>query len=297
MADAARAAHRRGLKLMVLAVLLWSTGGILVRLVGVSSGWEIVFWRSLFMAVFVAGTLAFLHRGDLPRQMLAVGAIGLASSVMLAGMFFFFILSITRTTVANTLVIMSLSPFLAAIAGRWFLHERPPRRTWIAMAAAFGGICLMFAESLEGGRLIGNLLALGVTICFAINVTLLRRADRNVSMLPTVLLAGIWSAAAAILFAWPLQASAPDVGVLMVMGFFQLGAGCLLMTRAAKDLSASELGLLSLLEPILGPVWVWLGVGERPSDLALIGGAIVIGALVVNEAAGLFSRASARSLD
>lgn len=275
---------------MVLAVLLWSTGGILVRLVSVKSGWEIVFWRSLFMAIFVLGTLAYLHRGTLWRQIVAVGVIGLASSFMLSGMFFFYILSITRTTVANTLVIMSLSPFLAAVAGRWFLQERPPRRTWLAMAVAFGGICLMFAESLDGGQLLGNLLALGVSVCFAINVTLLRRADHGVSMLPTVLLAGVWSAAGALIFAWPLQASTQDIGVLMGMGFFQLGAGCLLMTRAAKDLSASELGLLSLLEPILGPVWVWLGVGERPSDMALIGGTVVIGALVVNEAAGLFNR-------
>jgi drug/metabolite transporter (DMT)-like permease len=275
---------------MLIAVLLWSSGGILVRLVNITSGWEIVFWRSLFMAVFVAGTLAFLHRRQLLPQVLAVGRIGLASSVVLAGTFFFFILSITRTTVANTLVIMSMSPFLAAIAGWWFLHEKPPRRTWIAMAVAFGGICLMFAESLELGRLVGNLLALGVSVCFAINVTLLRRADRNVSMLPTVLLAGLWSAGLAMVFAWPLQASAQDIGVLAIMGCFQLGAGCLLMTRAAKDLSASELGLLSLLEPILGPVWVWLGVGERPSDLALTGGAVVIGALVVNEAAGMWQR-------
>ncbi|MBI3149549.1 MAG: DMT family transporter [Betaproteobacteria bacterium] len=288
--DNARSAHRRGLRLMLIAVLLWSSGGILVRLVNITSGWEIVFWRSLFMAVFVAGTLAFLHRRQLLPQVLAVGRIGLASSVVLAGTFFFFILSITRTTVANTLVIMSMSPFLAAIAGWWFLHEKPPRRTWIAMAVAFGGICLMFAESLELGRLLGNLLALGVSVCFAINVTLLRRADRSVSMLPTVLLAGLWSAGLAVVFAWPLQASAQDIGVLAIMGCFQLGAGCLLMTRAAKDLSASELGLLSLLEPILGPVWVWLGVGERPSDLALTGGAVVIGALVVNEAAGMWQR-------
>lgn len=284
------AAHRRGLLIMLVAVLFWSTGGILVRLTSVANGWEIVFWRSLFMALFVAATLGWMHRGALPGQVLAVGRIGLASSLVLAGTFFFFILSITRTTVANTLVIMSLSPFLAAIAGWWFLHEKPPRRTWIAMAVAFGGICLMFAESLELGRLFGNLLALGVSVCFAINVTLLRRADRGVSMLPTVLLAGLWSAGGALLFAWPLQASAHDIGILAVMGCLQLGAGCLLMTRAAKDLSASELGLMSLLEPILGPVWVWLGVGERPSDLALTGGAVVIGALVVNEAAGMWLR-------
>jgi drug/metabolite transporter (DMT)-like permease len=292
MPQTTRAAHRRGLSIMLVAVLLWSSGGILVRLTHIANGWEIVFWRSFSMAVFVAVTLGLMHRDKLPAQVLAIGRIGLASSLVLAGTFFFYILSITHTTVANTLVIMSLSPFLAAVGGWWFLHERPPRRTWFAMAVAFGGICLMFAESLDLGRFFGNLLALGVSVCFATNVILLRRAERGVSMLPTVLLAGVWSAIGGLAFAWPLTASWHDIAILTLMGFFQLGAGCLLMTRAAQDLSAFEIGLLALLEPILGPVWVWLGVGERPSDLALVGGAVVIGAILVNEAAGRVLRAA-----
>ncbi len=86
---------------------------------------------------------------------------------------------------------------------------------------------------------------------------------------------------------WPLTASWHDVGVLAVMGIFQLGMGCLLLTLAAPHLSAVEIGLLSLLETILGPVWVWLGVGERPSDTALLGGLVVLSSLVVNQLAGL----------
>jgi drug/metabolite transporter (DMT)-like permease len=108
-------------------------------------------------------------------------------------------------------------------------------------------------------------------------------------MVPTVLLAGLVAIPIALLMSWPLTASWHDVGILAVMGTFQLGMGCLLLTLAAPHLSAAEIGLLSLLETILGPVWVWLGVGERPSDTALLGGLVVLSSLVVNQVAGLRS--------
>ena len=151
------------------------------------------------------------------------------------------------------------------------------------MSVGAAGIALMFADSLGRGQVVGNLLALGVSIAFASNVIVLRRAARRVDMAPAVLLAGLFSIAIALPFAWPLEASLADLGWLALMGSFQLALGCVLWVLAARDLSAAEIGLLSLLEVILGPLWVWLGVGERPSDLALIGGAVVIGALVANE--------------
>ncbi len=101
-------------------------------------------------------------------------------------------------------------------------------------------------------------------------------------MVPAVLLAGLFSIVAALPFALPLTASAADLGVLALMGFIQLGLGCVLMTLATRHLAAGEIGLLALLETILGPIWVWIGIGERPSDLALVGGVIVLAALAVD---------------
>jgi drug/metabolite transporter (DMT)-like permease len=276
-------AHRRAILMMIAASVCWSSGGLLVRQLSITSAWEIVFWRSLAMAIFVAGTLVVLKGRGMPRAVRAVGAPGALSGIFLAGTFFFFIASLTRTTVANTFVLMSVSPFLAALAGRLLLRERVPARTWVAMSVAFGGVVVMFADSVDAGQLAGNLLALGVSCCFALNVTMLRRFRATADMLPTVMLAGVFSLVPAFFLAGTLTATPRDLAVLALMGCVQLGTGCLLMTAASKHLSATELGLLALLEPILGPLWVWALMGERPSPLALTGGAVVLGAVIANE--------------
>ena len=277
----------RGVLWMVAAELCWSTGGILVRSVTVTDAWEVVFWRALFMAAFIGVFLTIRHRHRAMAQVTAVGLPGLLAGVLLAAASFLFILSVMRTTVANALVLMSTSPFVAALFGRLFLGEHVPRRTYLAMTAGLAGITLMFADALGSGAVIGNLLACGVPVVFAANVILLRRMGTTADMVPTVLLAGLIALPVALPMGWPLTASWRDVGVLAVMGAFQLGLGCLLLTLAVPHLSAAEIGLLSLLETALGPVWVWLGIGERPSDPALFGGAIVITSLLVNEIAGM----------
>jgi drug/metabolite transporter (DMT)-like permease len=287
------AERRKGIALMLAAGLCWSTAGILVRNVALDDAWEIVLWRSLFMSIFVAAVLAIQHRGRALEKIAATGIPGVWSGVALGATFFFFILSVTRTTVANTLVLMSTGPFFVALAGHLFLGERVPARTWAAIAVALAGVVLMFADSLGTGQLAGNLLALGVPVAFAFNVVVLRRHQASVDLVPAVLIAGVVAIAVAAPLAWPLTPSARDLVVLGVMGSVQVGAGCVLMTMASRYLTAGELGLLALLETALGPLWVWLGIGERPAPLALAGGAIVLGALLANAAAGRRSRTAA----
>jgi drug/metabolite transporter (DMT)-like permease len=279
-----RISHRRAIVFMLVAATCWSSGGYLVRLLSISNAWEIVFWRSLFMALFVAGVLLVMHGRNMPRAVAASGWPALMSGAFLAGTFVFYIGSLTHTTVANTNVLMSVSPFLAALAARAILKEPVPPRTWLAMTAAFAGIVLMFAGSLDAGRLAGNLLALGVPCFFAAQVTMLRKFHATVDMLPQVLAAGLVSLVVAGLVAPPFGASPRDLAILAVMGAVQLGTGCLLATAASKALSATELGLLALLEPILGPVWVWVLLGERPGPATLLGGGVVLGAVLANEA-------------
>ena len=276
--------HRRGLLLMLGATLCWATAGVLVRSQSVRDGWEVTFWRSFFMIVFMAGVLFVQYRGDTLRRIRAIGLPGLISGALWAIMFIAFILALSRTTVANTLVLCSISPFMSAIAGWLFLSERVPLRTWIAMAAAFGGIALMFVDSLGGGGTSGNLIALAIPVCFALNVTVLRRMHAEADMVPTVLVAGLISCAITLPFALPFEVQVADLPNLIALGFVQLGLGCLLMVVAARYLKAAEVGLLAELETIFGVVSTWALVGEVPSRLALIGGGIVIGALALNEA-------------
>jgi drug/metabolite transporter (DMT)-like permease len=278
------ARHRRAVFMMIGGAICWSTGGLLVRQLSIGSAWEIVFWRSLFMAAFVTVVLIVMHGRAMPRKVVAVGIPGLVAGAFLAGTFFFFIGSVTRTTVANTFVLMSVSPFLAAIAARLVLKEPVPAHTWAAIAIALTGIVVMFGGAVDAGQLTGNLLALGVSVCFAAQLTVLRKFHATVDMLPQVLIAGAISVVVALALAPPFAASGRDLAILALMGCVQLGTGCLLATAASKHLSATELGLIALLEPILGPIWVWVLMGENPGVATLTGGAIVLAAVLANEA-------------
>ncbi|MGQ9694179.1 MAG: DMT family transporter [Thermodesulfobacteriota bacterium] len=279
--------RKKGLLLMIAAGLCWSTSGILVRQVKLPDPWEIIFWRSIFMVIFILGLLLGTQRQKNFWQ-----TIGANNQVLLAGAFyaltfFFFILSITRNTAANTFVLMSISPFIAALMGRIFLKELLPFRTWFLIVFAFLGIILMFYDGLDSGYNLGNILALGVPLAFSLNLMVLRRAHARVNMIPMVFFAGVFSILISFPLAWPLTPNLSDLTFLWIMGWIQLGLGSVLMTIATRYLTAAEVAFFALLETTLGPIWVWLGIGERPSNIALIGGIIVVLALLLNALQGL----------
>lgn len=290
--------HLTGLLLMLAAALCWSLGGILVRSVERADGWEMVFWRSLFMAAFLAVIVAWRHGAATPRQLATMGWVRFGAGCALGATFFFFILSLERTTVANTQIILSLVPVTAALLGLAVLHERIPGRTWIAMAIAFAGVALMCWDSLaaaQGGgsaarTAAGLLLAFGVPIGMAVNIVLLRLAGGARDSIPTILVAGLVAMAAALPFALPFRASANDLMVLAIAGVFQVGMGSVLVTLATRYLRAAEIGLLAMLESVLSPFWVWIGIGERPTDLSIVGGVLVLAALAVDAALDLTRR-------
>jgi len=281
------AEHRKGIALMVGATLCWASAGILVRNMEVTDGWKIAFWRSLFMTAFLLVVLSFQHGSRLLQRVHAMGWPGVVSGLLFAGMMISFILALSLTTVANTLVVGSISPFVAALCGRLFLGEKVAPRTWLAMIAAIGGITMMFFDALSSGGWAGNLIALCIPLGFGANVVILRKHRAAVDMMPSVLLAGIFSMLIALPFALPLSVSTGDLALLSIMGVVQLGAGLLLMMVAVRYLASAEIGLLSILEIVFGTLSVWVLIGERPSQAALIGGAIVIGALAANQLAGL----------
>jgi len=281
------AEHHKGIGLMIGATLCWATAGILVRNMEVTDGWKIAFWRSFFMSVFMLVVLAFQHGGHLPRRIRAMGWPGVVSGFLFAGMMISFILALSLTTVANTLVVGSISPFVAALCGYLFLGEKVAPRTWFAMAVAIGGIVIMFFDALSGSGWAGNLIALCIPIGFGANIVILRKNRAAVDMMPSVLLAGIFSMLIALPFALPLPVSIGDLALLSAMGIVQLAVGLLLMLAAVRYLASAEIGLLSILEIVFGTVSVWIFIGERPSQAALVGGGMVVTALIVNEIAGL----------
>lgn len=278
---------------MAAAAVCFSTGGVFVRHLPALEAPQIVFWRSLFAGVFILCVLALWHRRALPARVRAAGWPGWISAGFLAATFFFFLFSISRTSVANASALMSTGPLFLAAAAWAFLGERPRGGTWLAIGAALAGMVLMFSDGLGDGQMQGNLLALGVPVCFTANYVVLRRAPAATDPTVAALLATLLAVIAAAPFVWPLAISARDLAVVAALGIIQIGCGLVLMTCAYPRLSAGELGLIGLAETVLAPLWVWLAIGERPGPAALAGGVLVLAAVFFNEV--LLFRAGARS--
>jgi drug/metabolite transporter (DMT)-like permease len=283
-------AHRRAVMLMIIATTLWSIAGVITRHLQVAHGYEVTFWRSVFAGLFVAIALLIQQRGRAVAGVKAVGRLGLVSGLMWCVMFCCFMIALTLTTVANTLIVMSVSPLLTAFLAWLVLKQKIVARTWLAIAAAFGGIVWMFAGNLkqiDATQLMGMTIAMGVPVAASINVIALKRAGHGVDLIPAVLLGAVFSSLLMLPLIWPSHVSLHDLALLATLGFLQLGFPCMLMVRASKNLSAPEISLLGLLEVLLGPIWAWLGAGEVPAQATLIGGAVVLAALVMNELAAL----------
>lgn len=280
----------RGVAIMVAAGVSWSTSGLFVRALEGTGPWEMVFWRSVGMVAFLGAYMLWRYRRDASAKVAALGIGGVTAAALLASTFFFFLYAVSATTVATALFLMSTSPFWAAIVARLVLGEPLAARTLAAIAACIVGVAIMVGDALEFGSVLGPLSALCVSIAFGFQVTVVRMLGGRVDMVPSVLVAGLISAPLALLLAWPLQSGLHDILVLLAMGVIQLGCGCLFMTIATRHLAAADVGLIGLLETILGPLWVWIFFAERPSDATLTGGAIILAALVANEVVGLRRR-------
>jgi len=227
------------------------------------------------------------------RNPLKMGWPGLVSSALWAVMFTAFMIALTLTSTANTLVVMSVSPLLTALLARAFLSDPVPMGTWVAVGAAAAGIAWMFGSDLTAHTsrdLAGMAIALSIPLASAVNVITLRSV--NVDLRPAVMVGGLISCLIALPLALPLQATPKDVALLAFLGVFQLGLPCMLLVMASRVLLAPEIALIGLLEVVLGPLWAWLGAGEVPARATLTGGAILLAALAINEIA-TFRRATA----
>lgn len=272
------AGHWRGVALIAGAACLWSVGGLIVRLIEGAGDFDIVFWRCTVMAATIALWLGLRHRRRAFAE-LAGGGIDTALVVLFFGAaFVLYVMALNRTSVAHAQIIMATSPAIAALLAWPVLGERVAVRTWIALAATIGGVALMFADSLAGGGWIGDLLAVALAIALGANTVALRRG-RRVNMAPAVCIAGVVAALAVAPFAEPFAISGRDFGLLVLMGTMQLGLPLILFTEGVRRLPAAEAGLLTLLETVLAPAWVWIAIGEQPSGLALLGGGAVVAAL------------------
>ena len=268
-----------GALLVAGAALFWSSGAPLFRHIRGAEDWTIAFWRALFLVAVLLVVLAVMERGRVLSAFMRSGWRGLASGVCFGFMMTGFMLALSRTSVANTMLLMTAAPVFAALLGWAVLAERPRPVVWAAMAAAAGGVALMVAADLGSGAMLGNALALLIALASAVNIVILRGA-REINMIPAIILGGVFSGLVSLPLADHVGASGLNLFLIFLLGVVQLGCGAILYIFGARHLQAAETTLIAMLESVLAPIWVWLLLNETPTIYGIAGGAIVLGAVV-----------------
>jgi len=278
--DHATPATRRGALLVACAAVCWSSGGLIVRLVA-TSPWTTSLWRSLFASLFLAGVLWAVRGRSIVAQWREGGRPGVLVALCMATASTCFIFSLAHTSVANTLILMSTGPYVAGLLGWAWLGERVALRTWVSMGGALAGTVVMVSSSYARGAVFGDLLAIVMAGSFAVATVLVRRHP-EIQMAPAAALATALTGLIALPLAEPFSISPRDFALLAFFGVGQFGAGFLLFMTGARLIPAAESSLIGMLETVLGPLWVWLVLSERPGAASLAGGALILAALLAN---------------
>jgi len=282
--------HRRGLVFVFAAGVLWSTVGLGIRLIEEASVWQILLYRSIALSAFLYVVIRLRSNESPFAQARRSGLPSVIAGLALVAAYSGGIYSIQVIPVANALLLFATAPFMTAILGRIILQEHVRSATWLAIFVAIGAISIMVFGQTTGGALDGTLAALGSAFGFSV-FTVALRWGKSGEMLPAVFLSGLFAiiitSAICLFLGLSFVLSARDGGISMGMGVFQVGAGLIFYTLGSRTLPAAELTLLSLAEVLLGPFWVWLFLGEDASLRTLIGGALLLAAIVGNALSGV----------
>ena len=273
--------YRRGIAMLIASAFFLSTAGIALRLVEQADGWQILFYRALSMSLTIFLFLAYQRGTAVLDEFRGLGWNDALLALFLGTGFVAYVFALLFNTIANALFIFSSAPFVAALLGWVVLGERVALRTWVCIAGAMVGLAIMVASGLAAGRYLGNLIALWIPVSYAAAIILVRRSDRQ-DMLSALCLAGLVAAALSAIFVRDFSLSSLDLGISLYLGVFQVGAGFGLMVLGTRYIPAAQVGLLALVEPILAPVWVWLGVGEVPALATILGGSIIFLAITTD---------------
>lgn len=283
--------YSRGVLYVILGGVFLSSGGLLVRFVDQASPWTILFYRSL---VFTATVMLFLlvrDRHTFKKQFLQIKSIDLLVSLLLALGFICYLLSLFNTSVANTVLVLSTGPVAAGVLAYFVLGESVRALTWAAMVLAFAGVCVMVSGGINGSDVVGIVFAIGAVLSFACFVVLLRHLGPQRDMMAPTALAGLIAAAMCVPMMIPLNdmlsISGRDLLIAICLGSVQVGFGFILITLGSKSVPAAQIPLLGLAETALSPMWVWLAVNEVPATNTLMGGAVVLVAVLLQGYAGV----------
>ena len=257
-----------------------SFGGLIVKSFEGATLWQILFWRSLFFIMVVFIFLLISYKKKIFRAFYNSGIPGIFGGIILSSGFCGYVFAMYNTTVANTNFIIQTQTIFLSIFGYFFLKEKISKITLLSIFLAISGIILMVGSDLEPGQMSGNLAAFIMPVSFAILILIIRKYP-NVDMVPLQLYAGITAMILGYIIAGKINISAHDIFLGFLAGFFQLGFGFILITIGARSTPSAMVGIIMLTEAVLGPFWAWLFINENSSFMVLIGGTIVIIAVLL----------------
>ena len=266
--------------LIFFGALSLSFGGLIVKSFEGATLWQILFWRSLFFSLTILAFLTISYKRKTLRSFYVSGLPGFFGGIILSFGFCGYVFAMYNTTVANTNFIISLQILFLAVFGYFFLKEKITAITLASIILAITGVLLMVGNSLSPGELTGNLAAFTMPITFAILIIIVRKYP-TVDMVPAQFVAGVSSCVIGFLLSTKLMVSPNDIFLGFLAGFFQVGFGFIFITIGARTTPSAMVGIIMLSESILGPVWAFLFVSETPSMFGLIGGAIILFAVLL----------------
>ena len=271
--------------LIFLGATSLSFGGLIVKSFDGATLWQILFWRSFFFIIVVSFFLIFSYKKNVLKAFRNSGLPGLIGGLILSSGFCGYVFAMYNTTVANVNFIIQTQTLFLAIFGYFFLKEKISKITLISIILAISGIILMVGSSLSPGQIQGNLAAFIMPISFAILILIIRKYP-NVDMVPLQLIAGVFAMLIGYLMSGKINISSHDIFLGFLAGFFQLGFGFIFITIGARSTPSAAVGIIMLTEAVLGPFWAWLFVNENPPFIVLIGGCIVILAVLTQFLSG-----------
>ena len=266
--------------LIFLGALSLSFGGLIVKSFEGATLWQILFWRSLFFSLTVLAFLIITYKSKVLKSFYNSGLLGFIGGLVLSIGFCGYVFAMYNTTVANTNFIISLQILFLSIFGFFFLKEKINLVTLTSIILALSGVLLMVGNSLSPGELSGNLAAFTMPVTFAVLIMIVRRFP-SVDMVPAQFVAGISSCLIGLLLSPTIMISPHDIFLGFLAGFFQIGFGFIFITIGARTTPSAMVGIIMLSESVLGPIWAFLFVSETPSLYGLIGGAIILFAVLL----------------
>jgi len=266
--------------LIFFGALSLSFGGLIVKSFEGATLWQILFWRSLFFSLTVLTFLIITYKSKVLKSFYDSGLPGFIGGLILSIGFCGYVFAMYNTTVANTNFIISLQILFLAIFGFFFLKEKINLITLISIILAISGVLLMVGNSLSPGELSGNLAAFTMPITFAVLIMIVRKFP-SVDMVPAQFVAGISSCLIGLSLSPTIMISPHDIFLGFLAGFFQIGFGFIFITIGARTTPSAMVGIIMLSESVLGPIWAFLFVNEIPSLYGLIGGAIILFAVLL----------------